>query len=116
MEQTAAASGPSERVRVAEIAREAALATPGVVRVDAGVAGRIATVGGGTRVPGVTSAVAPEGGYDLTLRLVCGLVELHPLAAGVRAAVQAAAGRAGLSAASVTIEIVDVESPDPQVA
>ena len=116
MESTAAASGPSDRVRIAEVAHGAALATPGVVRLDAGAAGLITTVGGGARVRGVTSTVAPEGGYDLALRLVCAPVALHPLADAVRAAVQAATRRAGLIAATVSIEIVDVELPGSPAA
>ena len=106
--QETAWNTPSDRVRVAQIARKAALQTPGVVDLDSGTAGAFATVGGGIRIAGVTSAAAPEGGYDVVLRLVCEVVTLQPLAERVRLAVQTAARREQLELASVTIEIVDV--------
>jgi hypothetical protein len=101
-------AAPSDRVRAALLAREAALAEPGVVDLDAGIAGRFATVGGGTRVAGVTAAAAPGGGYDVAVRLVCEMVKLHPLADRVRTAIEAEAEFRKLSLASLDIEIVDV--------
>lgn len=100
---------PSPRVRLAQLARETALATPGVVELDSGPTGTAATVGGGTRVAGVTCAVAPDGGYDVSLRLVCALVDLPALAQRVRAAIgEAAAAVAGPRPSTISIEIVDV--------
>ena len=107
MEQTESAA-PSDRVRAAQLTRAAALAEPGVVDLDAGVAGRFATIGGGTRVTGVTAAAAPEGGYDVAVRLVCEMVKLHPLADRVRTAIETEAHFHKLELASLDIEIVDV--------
>ena len=95
-------------MRLAQLASEIALATPGVVELDAGPAGAVATIGAGIRVPGVTCAAAPGGEYDVSLRLVCRLVDLPALAARVRAAILAGAASAGLHAATVAIEVVNV--------
>jgi hypothetical protein len=103
--------GPSDRVRVAQIARETALAMPDVVDLDPGLAGRYVTIGGGIRVAGVISVVAPEGGYDVSLRLVCEMVALHPLADRVRTAIQSATVDAGLVVASVSIHIAEIAEP-----
>jgi hypothetical protein len=104
-------SGPSDRVRIAQIARETALAMPDVVDLDPGFGGRFVTVGGGIRVDGVVSVVAPEGGYDVSLRLVSEMVALHPLGDRVRAAIHTAAVDAGLVVASVSILIVEIAEP-----
>ena len=100
--------GPSVRVRLAELARETALATPGVADLDSGPTGLFFTAGGGTRVAGVTCAAAPHGGFDLALRLVCHFVPLHPVADDVRARIETAAALGGLEAETVTIEVTDV--------
>jgi hypothetical protein len=105
------AGGPSARVRLARVAREAALASPGVAGLDAGTVGAFATVGGGHRVAGVTCSTAPEGGYDLSLRLVCELVPLHAVADGVRVAIERAATEAQLTVQTVTITVADVAEP-----
>jgi hypothetical protein len=105
--------GPSPRVRLAQLARETALATPGVVDLDSGPTGTFCTVGAGHRIGGVTCSTAPGGGFDLSLRLVCELVPLHAVADRVRAGIEAAATEAGtagqpLIVKSVTILIADV--------
>jgi hypothetical protein len=110
VEQTVA-SGPSDRVRLAQIARETALAVPGVVDLDSGPAGLCVTVGGGVRVAGVSSAAALEGGFDVSLRLVCELVALRPLADRVRAAIRTAATDAGLATQTVTILVAAISDP-----
>ena len=51
---------------------------------------------GGERLEGVSCIAAPGGGYDVSLRLVCDLVPLHPLGELVRAAVGRAAATAGI--------------------
>jgi hypothetical protein len=107
VEQTVT-SGPSDRVRVAQIARETALGVPGVVDADSGPARLFCTAGGGVQVAGVTSAVSPEGGYDVSLRLVCELVALHPLADRVRAAVLSVTAAAGFSVRSVSIIVAEI--------
>ena len=99
---------PSERVRLAALARDTALAVPGVAGLDAGPTGLFATVGAGIPVAGVRCLAAPEGGYDLSLRLVCELVPLRPVADHVRAAIEAAAARERLTVQSVTIVVADV--------
>ena len=57
--------GPTPRVQLAQLARGAALGTLGVADLDAGPSGTFCTVGGGQRVAGITSAVAPPGGFEL---------------------------------------------------
>jgi hypothetical protein len=99
---------PSPRLALAALARDTALAVAGVAALDAGTGGLFVTAGGGERVPGVRCLVAPDGGYDLALRLVCRLVPLPALAESVRAGVTAAAARAQLPLATVTITIADV--------
>ncbi len=105
------ANGPSARVRIAQIARETALAVPGVADLDAGPDGRFATTGGGVLVPGVTSIIAPEGGYDVTLRLICEMVALHPLGDRVREVIQTTTADAGLAVASVSILVTGIAEP-----
>ena len=39
----------------------------------------------------MSCVAAPAGGYDVSLRLICGLVALHPLGERIRAAVMRAA-------------------------
>ncbi len=98
----------SPRLTLAALARDTALAVDGVVALDAGAGGLFVTAGGGARVPGVRCLAAPEGGYDVALRLVCRLVPLHPLAETVRRAVAAAAAGTHLELATVTITVADV--------
>ena len=102
----------SPRVRLAQLARGAALATPGVDGLDAGPAGAFCTAGAGYRVGGVTCTTAPEGGFDVSLRLRCELVPLHDVADRVRAAVEQAAAEQGLTVRSVSILITDVTEPE----
>lgn len=110
-------SRPSPRVQLAALARAAALGTSGVVTLDEGLAGLFVTASSGERVGGVRCLAAPEGGYDLSLRLACELVALPPLAERVRSAVRRTAAAAGFVVQSVTIEIADVVDPlDPALA
>ena len=102
---------PSPRVRLAQLARDAALATPGVDGLDAGPAGAFCTAGAGYRVGGVTCTTAPEGGFDVSLRLRCELVPLHDVADRVRAAVEQAGAAQGFVVRSVSILITDVTEP-----
>jgi hypothetical protein len=99
---------PSPRLALAALARDTALAVEGVVDLDPGVGGLFVTAGGGERVPGVRCLAAPEGGYDLSLRLVCRLVPLPALAERVRQAITIAAKAAQLQLATVAITIADV--------
>jgi hypothetical protein len=99
---------PSPRIALAALVRDAALAVDGVVGLDDGAGGLFVTAGGGERVGGVRCLAAPEGGYDVSLRLVCRLEPLHALADRVRAAVTEAAGVAQLGLATLTIAVADV--------
>lgn len=90
-----------------------ALADEAVVALDAGVGGLFVTAGGGYRVPGVRCLAAPEGGYDVALRLVCRLVPLPAVADRVRAAVTEAARTAELNLVTVTITIADLAAGEP---
>jgi hypothetical protein len=98
----------SPRLALAALARDTALAIDGVVELDAGPGRLFVTAGGGERVPGVRCLAAPEGGYDVALRLVCRLVPLPALADTVREAVFTAATMAQLELATVTITVADV--------
>ena len=101
-------TAPSARVRLAQLAHDAALLLDGVRSLDTGTAGTFLTAGGGARVPGVVATVAPEGGYDVSLRLVCALVPLPALTDRVRDAVHIIAAEAGLAVQTVTILVTDV--------
>lgn len=102
------ASAESARMRLARLAHVTALGVPGVIGTDAGEGGRIATHERDVRIDGVLCVAAPGGGYEVALRLVCGLVPLHPLAAAVRAAVIRAAAVAGLPLDRVDVHIATV--------
>lgn len=95
----------SPRLRLARLARDAALAVPGVLRMDGGPDGLFAVVSGNQRVDGVLCAATADGGFDLSLRLVCALVPLPALGERVRAGVRARAAAAGLPTASVTVHV-----------
>lgn len=99
----------SERVRLARLARDAALRIPGVAGTDGGPSGRFVTVGDGQRVAGVT-CVACADGYEVALRLVCELVPLAELGERVRAAVQRSA--AGLPLESVSVHVACLVTPN----
>ncbi|MDQ6731601.1 MAG: hypothetical protein M3022_15255 [Actinomycetota bacterium] len=101
----------SERVRLARLARDAALRAPGVVGTDTGVNGVFVTVGGGERLEGVICAATNHGGYELSLRLVCELVPLVVLGEEVKAAVQRAATLAGIGVDSVSVHVAAVVGP-----
>jgi hypothetical protein len=104
----------SERVRLARAARQAALTVRGVRAMDAGTTGTFMTgAGDGERLYGVTCIAAPEGGYEVSLRLVAGLVALHPLGERVRAAVVRVASFAGIELADVTVHFADLSAEEP---
>lgn len=98
---------PSERFRLARLAREASLRVPGVLATDTGPMGLFITVGGGQRLEGVV-CVAAEGGYEVSLRLVCALVPLPQLGEQVTAAVTSSAARAGIPLESVSVHVAAV--------
>lgn len=98
---------PSERFRLARLARETALRVPGVVATDTGPMGLFITVGGGQRLEGVVCAAA-KGGYEVSLRLVCALVSLPQLGKEVTAAVTASAAQAGIPLECVNVHVAAV--------
>jgi hypothetical protein len=102
---------PSERVRIARAALEAAVAAPGVAGATAGTPSTVLTADptGARVLRGVTVAATADGGFDVLLRLVAHPVPLVPLGADVRRRVLLAAGRAGLAG---RLREVDVEFAD----
>lgn len=103
------ARGDSERIRLARAARAAALGVPGVLGAIAGPLGAVVTeTSAGDRLEGVSCVAAPTGGYDVSLRLVCSLVALHPLGDAVRGAVMRAAAIAGLRVQGVSVHFAEL--------
>jgi hypothetical protein len=107
-----AVAGPSPRLRLARLARDAALRDAGVVALDAGVDGRFAVVSGDERIDGVLCVATTDGGYDLELRLVCALVPLIPLGERVRTKLRETAAAAELPLATVSVHIAAVAAPE----
>ncbi len=101
-------SGPSDRARLTKAAREAALRVPGVVATDTGPTGLYVTVAGGERLEGIICAAANDGGYDISVRLIAGLVPLPALSAQITVAVQRAADRVRVPCSSVSIHFADL--------
>ena len=99
----------SERVILARLAQIAALRVPGVLATDRGPAGLCVTASGGERVEGGTCVVTPTGGYDVSLCLVCQLVDLHALGDQVSAALRRAASVAGIAVDEIQVHVVDIK-------
>jgi hypothetical protein len=112
----AAAGAPSERVRLARLALDSAVAEDGVTGADPGTLGLRLTQGGGEVVQGVTASVTSDGRYELSVHLVGRLVPLQPLGDRVRVAIEEAAASAGLAERLGAVHIAweDVSAPgDP---
>jgi hypothetical protein len=101
-------SGPSDRVRLTRAAREATLRVPGVVATDTGPMGLYVTVTGGEKIEGIICAAATGGGYDISIRVIAGLVPLNPLSERITAAITAAAARVRVPCSSVSIHFADL--------
>jgi hypothetical protein len=99
-------------MRLARMAHDAALRVPGVIRTDVGPAGLFVSVGDGERVEGVICAADRDGGYAISLRLVCALMPLQLIAQQVRAAVAAAGSTAAIRVISVDVAVADVAGPE----
>lgn len=99
------------RARLARLALEAALATPGVLVGNAGATGLLATWIGGQRLPGVRVTPAGSETWSVELGLTAGFVPLHPLADAVRARVERALALAGLAGVVSVLDValLDVE-------
>jgi hypothetical protein len=102
----------SVRLRLAAVARAAALATRGVVGLDAGRAGMRMTGSAGRRVDGVVCVALPDGRYQVSVHLVAAMVELYPLADAVRARIERDAAVAGLAdrLGPVDVAVEDVQA------
>jgi len=103
----------SLRLRLAALVRAAALATPGVVGLDAGRTGIRMTASDGLRVDGVVCAALPGGRYQVSVHLVAAMVPLRSLADAVRARVERDAANAGLAGrlGPVDVAVEDVSTP-----
>jgi hypothetical protein len=101
----------SVRLRLAALARAAALATRGVVGLDAGRMGMRMTASEGLRVDGVVCAALSDGRYHVSVHLVAAMVALRPLADAVRARVERDVAIAGLAdrLGPVDIAVEDVQ-------
>lgn len=99
----------SQRIRLARAARTAALLVAGVLGTDAGPSGAFVTQApDGELLAGVSCVAAATGGYDVSLRLVAGLVALQPLGERVRVAVSTAARIARIELGSVSVHFAEV--------
>jgi hypothetical protein len=111
---SAAPRRSSPRMLLASMTYDVAMRTRGVVRTDVGPGGLFVCVGDGQRVEGVTCVAAADGGYEISLRLVCALMPLQPIAEQVRTVVGARAVAAGIHVTSVNVQITDVTGPEAQ--
>jgi hypothetical protein len=109
---SAAPHASSPRMRLARMAHDVAMRTRGVVRPDVGPGGLFVSVGDGQRVEGVICVAAPDGGYEISLRLVCALMPLQPIAEQVRTVVGAKAITAGIHVTSVNVQVAEVAVPE----
>jgi hypothetical protein len=104
----------SVRLRLAAVARAAALATRGVIRLDSGRTTLRMTASAGLRVDGVVCVALPDGRYQVSIYLVAAMVALRPLADAVRARVERDVALAGLAdrlgRVDVAIEDVQVQT------
>jgi hypothetical protein len=99
-------------MRLARLAHDCALRVSGVIRTDVGPSGLFVSVGDGRRVEGVICAADRDGGYAISLRLVCALMPLQAIAEQVRAAVTAAGAAAATRVNSVNVAVADVAGPE----
>ena len=103
----------SPRLSLARVARDTALADPGVHALDSGLGGVRCTVSGTERVEGVVSAAEGGAGYSLELHVVALPEDLHALGDRLRAGVRHAADDQGLGErlATVSVRGQDVVAP-----
>ena len=100
--------GSSDRLALARAVRAAVLGVTGVITTDAGPAGLHVTTGAGERVDGIICAATNDGGYDVSVRLIAGLVALPDLSDRVTAAVRRAAARIEVPCSGVAVHVADV--------
>ena len=104
--------GPSDRVRLARVARAATLGVAGVVTTDSGPGGLYVTASGTERLDGIVCVAAHDGGYDIAVRLVAGLVPLPDLSERISAAIARAAATVGVPCSSITVHFSAIEPGD----
>lgn len=107
-------AGPSERMRLIRAARDAMLQVPGVFATDTGPVGLYMTAVAGERFEGIICAAANDGGYDISVRLIAGLVPLPDLSERIAAAVGRAAARVGVSCSSVSVHFSDLRAGEDE--
>lgn len=100
--------GSSDRLRLARAAWVAIPGVAGVISTDAGPGGLHVTTARGERLDGIICAAASDGGYDVSVRLIAGLVALPDLSDRVAAAIDRAAARVGVPCSSVEMHVADV--------
>ena len=100
--------GTSDRLRLARVSRAATLAVPGVITTDIGPTGLHVTTARSERLEGIICAANSDGGYDVSVRLIAGLVSLPDLSERVTAAINRAAVSVGVSCSSVAVYFADV--------
>lgn len=104
---------PSPRVRLARIARDAALTVDGVAEVGRRPLPGRSTRDGPERLEGVVAAAEPGGGYGVTLYLTAAPVRLHELGDRVREQVVAVAARSGLVGELRSVDVVIEDLLEP---
>ncbi|MGI8715338.1 MAG: hypothetical protein ACR2NR_19580 [Solirubrobacteraceae bacterium] len=78
---------------------------PGVIGTDTGPTGLFVTTDGGRRVEGVMCTATSGESYEISLRLICGLVSLLVLGEQVKAAVRRTARTAQIEVDSVSVHV-----------
>jgi hypothetical protein len=100
--------GVSDRLRLARAARVAMLGVPGVIGTNAGPTGLHVTTARGDRVEGIICAATSDGGYDISVRVIAGLVALPDLSERIAGAIRLVASRIGVPCSSVAVYFADV--------
>lgn len=100
--------GVSDRLRLARAARAAMLGVPGVIGTDSGPTGLHVTPARGERLEGIICAATRDGDYDVSVRVIAGLVAWPDLAKRITAAIQRAAMRIGVPCSGVGVHFADV--------
>jgi len=109
------AAGPSSRARLARLARQAALAAPGVAGLSAGPGQLVVAADRGEALTGVTAEARSDGRFDVRVAVVVcePLPPLHDLAERIRMRVGETAAAHGLGEllGPVEVSIADVAAP-----
>lgn len=79
-----------------------------MVGMDAGPMGLMVTEGGGERLDGVTCVATRNGGYEVSLGVVCELVPLLAVGERIKTGVGRAAATAGIALESVSVHVAEI--------